>query len=198
MRQAYSQQLRLDCQAVPNVKLNLNCRHELIPVLRALQHVYQHAELRDQVLALVAQDVNRDSVDDRGRKGLDYWTILVLAAVRLGCGLDYDQLQDLAENHRVLRQIMGIGDWDEATSFHWSRLRSNVSLVSTETLDQINQLVVAAVLSPTPWKSAVSPCFVSPCLVNRSLGNCSLSSSSSTKANPHSPAKFSQDSTPES
>lgn len=127
MRQAYSQQLRLDCQAVPNVKLNLNCRHELIPVLRALQHVYQHAELRDQVLALVAQDVNRDSVDDRGRKGLDYWTILVLAAVRLGCGLDYDQLQDLAENHRVLRQIMGIGDWDEATSFHWSRLRSNVS-----------------------------------------------------------------------
>lgn len=144
MRQAYSQQLRLDCQAVPNVKLNLNCRHELIPVLRALQHVYQHAELRDQMLALVAQDVNRDSVDDRGRKGLDYWTILVLAAVRLGCGLDYDQLQDLAENHRVLRQIMGIGDWDEATSFHWSRLRSNVSLVSTETLDQINQLVVAA------------------------------------------------------
>jgi hypothetical protein len=114
----------------------------MIPVLRALQHIYAKPELRDQILGLVAQDVIRDSADDRGRQGLDYWTILVLAAVRLGCGLNYDQLQDLAENHRTLRQIMGIGDWDEATSFHWSRLRANVSLVRAETLDQISQLIV--------------------------------------------------------
>jgi hypothetical protein len=30
-----------------------------------------------------------------------------LAAARLGCNLDYDKLQDLAESHRSLRQIMG-------------------------------------------------------------------------------------------
>ena len=30
-------------------------------------------------------------------KGLDYWHITVLASVRLGCDLDYDKLQDLAE-----------------------------------------------------------------------------------------------------
>lgn len=142
MRKAYSPQLRLDCPAIPNVELNLNCRHEMIPVLRALQHIYAKPELRNQILDLVAQDVNRDSADDRGRKGLDYWTILVLAAVRLGCEVGYDELQDLAENHRSLRQIMGIGNWDEDTSFHWSRLRGNVSLVHAETLDQISQLIV--------------------------------------------------------
>jgi hypothetical protein len=41
---------------------------------------------------------------------LSYWEILVLAAARLGCNYDYDQLQDLAENHPALRQVMGIGD----------------------------------------------------------------------------------------
>ena len=49
--------------------------------------------------------------DDLGREGMDYWQILVLASVRLGCNLDYDKLQNLAEEHRALRQIMGIGDW---------------------------------------------------------------------------------------
>ena len=60
-------------------------------------------------LDLVAQDVNKDSRDDRGREGLDYWHITVLAAARLGCNLDYDKLQDLAEQHRALRHIYG--DW---------------------------------------------------------------------------------------
>jgi hypothetical protein len=48
-----------------------------------------------------------------------------LAAVRLGCNLDYDKLQDLAENHRSLRLIMGIGDWqDEEVDFDWRRSRT--------------------------------------------------------------------------
>ena len=38
-------------------------------------------------------------------EGLDYWQITVLVAARLGCNLDYDKLQDLAEQHRALRQI---------------------------------------------------------------------------------------------
>lgn len=45
------------------------------------------------------------------------WQVVVLAAVRLGCNLDYDQLQDLAENHRSLRGVLGVGDWDQSTHF---------------------------------------------------------------------------------
>ena len=33
----------------------------------------------------------------------------MLGAVRLGCNCDYDKLQNLAEEHRSLRRIMGIG-----------------------------------------------------------------------------------------
>ena len=72
------------------------------------------------------------------------WQILVLAAVRLGCDLDYDKLQDLAEQHRALRQMMGIGDWDDHTTFDWRRIRDNLTKIRPETIERINHLVVAA------------------------------------------------------
>jgi hypothetical protein len=106
MRVAIQEQPRLDCPPVAAVRLNLNCRDEIIPILRALQHVYGQAYLRQEILDLVGKDVNGDSSPDRGREGLSYWTIVVLAAVRLGCNFDYDKLQDLAEQHRTLRLIM--------------------------------------------------------------------------------------------
>jgi len=37
--------------------------------------------------------------------------------VRLGCNLDYDKLQNLAEEHRTLRAMMGVGDWQEKRNF---------------------------------------------------------------------------------
>lgn len=144
MRKSFSPQRRLDCPSVSEVSLNLNCRDEIIPILAALQYIYSQPGLRDEVLKLVRQDVNPESRQDCGRRGMDYWQIVVLAAVRLGCNLDYDKLHDLAENHRVVRQIMGIGAWDEATDFNWRRIHDNVCLVRVETLAQINQLIVKA------------------------------------------------------
>jgi hypothetical protein len=74
---------------------------------------------------------------------MDYWPIVVLAAVRLGCNLDYDKLQDLAEQHHALRHIMGIGDWQRKESFDWRRLRDNLCLLRPETLEHINHAIVA-------------------------------------------------------
>lgn len=145
MRKAFDPQGRLDCPAVDQVKLNFNCRSEIIPILRALQYIYSRPPLFKTILRLVAADVNQESDPRRGREGLDYWAILVLAAVRLGCNFDYDQLQDLAENHRQLRQIMGIGAWqDEEESFNWRRIHDNVCLLKPETIEKINHLIVEA------------------------------------------------------
>ena len=143
MRKAFSGQQRLDCQGVLGVQLNRDCRDELILILRALQHVYGQPELRDQILNLIAEDVNQDARDDVGREGMDYWQILVLAAVRLGCNLDYDKLQDLAEQHRALRHIMGIGDWDDEDGFSWRRIRDNLCLLKPATIEKLSHLIVA-------------------------------------------------------
>lgn len=144
MRLACPEQPRLDCPSVTAVPLNLNCRDEIIPILRALQHIYEQTRVRRELLELIGNDVNADSSPDRGRAGLGYWTILVLAAVRLGCNFDYDKLQDLAEQHRTLRLIMGIGDWDEHADFDWRRIRDNLCLLRPATLEKINHLIVAA------------------------------------------------------
>jgi IS5 family transposase len=148
MRKAFDRQRRLDCPSVANVPLNLNCRSELVLILRALQHIYDRPELRDPILRAVAADVNGKSNACRGRRGLDYWEIVVLAAARLGCNLNYDKLQDLAENHRALRRMMGIGDWNDGddeqkkTRFDWRRIESNLNLLRPETIERINQLIV--------------------------------------------------------
>jgi IS5 family transposase len=144
MRLAFPEQ-RLDCLPIGEVKLNLECRDEIIPILRALQHLYGQVELRQQVLSLVGQDVNSDSSRKCGRRGLNYWEVTVLAAARLGCNLDYDKLQDLAENHRSLRHIMGIGDWqDEEIDFDWRRIEDNLSKLRPATVRKINEVIVKA------------------------------------------------------
>src|SRR5712692_7650256 len=142
MRLRYQEQPRLDCPEVSRIELNVKCRDEIIPILRALQHVYEDKPLLGQLLTVVGKDVNDGCSRKHGRQGLDYWSITVLAAVRLGCNFDYDKLQDLAEQHRNLRLIMGIGDWQEHVDFDWRRIRDNVCLLRPETLVKINQLVV--------------------------------------------------------
>lgn len=91
MRKGHSPQGRLDCEPIGDIELNLECRDEIVPILFALKHVYSRPELRDEVLDLVAADVNHHSSANCRRRGLEYWQILVLAAVRLGCDLDYDR-----------------------------------------------------------------------------------------------------------
>ena len=81
MRKAFDRQGRLDCSPVLAVRLNTDCRDEIVPILRALQHIYSQPELRDSILRAIARDVNRNSSRRRGRGGMDYWQILVLAAV---------------------------------------------------------------------------------------------------------------------
>jgi len=150
MRKAFDPQGRLDCSTVVDVRLNLNCRDEIVPILRALQHVYSQPQVRDEILGAIEQDVNGVSSRRRGRVGMDYWQILVLAAVRLGCNLNYDKLQDLAEQHRALRQVMGIGDWEQDTTFDWRRIRRNICQIRPATLERINQAIVAAGHSLAP------------------------------------------------
>ena len=162
MRKPISTQTRFDCQTIPDVKLNLKCRDEIVPILRGLQHVYSQPQLRDEILDLVGQDVNEHSRNDCGREGLDYWQITVLAAARLGCNLDYDKLQDLAEQHRALRQIMGIGDWQDPIDFNWRRIRDNICLLKPATVEAISHLIVAEGhrLAPAAAKQVRADSFV--------------------------------------
>ena len=114
MRHGRDPQLRLDCPPIEAVPLNTNCRDEIIPILRALQAIFRRRYrcTFTKLLDLVGRDVNGTSNRKHGRTGLAYWTITVLAGSASWIAtLDYDKLQDLAEQHRSLRVMMGLGEW---------------------------------------------------------------------------------------
>ena len=69
MRHGRDPQLRLDCPPIEAVPLNTNCRDEIIPILRALQHVYGDQQLRGEILGLVGKDVNGSTSPKHGRPG---------------------------------------------------------------------------------------------------------------------------------
>lgn len=144
MRKAYLPQRRFDCSPIAEVPLNLECRDEVVPVLAGLQFLYRDNILRHKVIKLIAADVSDGSRRDVGRPGMDDWQVVVLAAVRLGCNYDYDKLQDQAQNHLGLRGILGIGDWECAEQFTARRIRDTLCLLQPDTIERINQAIVAA------------------------------------------------------
>ncbi len=143
MRKHYDKQRRFDCTPIAELTLNFECRDEMVPVLAGLQHVYTCNRLRHRVVDLVAEDINEDARRDVGRPGLDDWQIVVFAAVRLGCNYDYDKLQDLAENHRSLQTMLGVGEWDDETSFTARRIRDTLCQLRPITIEEINRAIVS-------------------------------------------------------
>jgi hypothetical protein len=142
MRQAFNLQPDLDTIPIALVELNLNCRHEMVPILRALQHLYEQPGLLQPILDAIGKDVTGKASARHGRPGMCYWEILVLAAVRQGCNCDYDELQNLAENHRTLRQIMGIDGINGPLHLEWRKIEDNITKLTPETLYRINQAIV--------------------------------------------------------
>lgn len=65
----------------------------------------------------------------------------MLAAVRLGCDLDYDALSDLADNHRNLRAVMNLSLFN-TKRFPRSTIHGNITALKQETVHAIAQLVV--------------------------------------------------------
>jgi len=144
VRKHYQQQQRFDNSPIANVELNLECRDEIVPILFGLRHLYNDTKLRRKAVQLIAADLNEKSRRDVGRPGMDDWHVVVLAAVRLGCNFDYDKLQDQVENHRALRGIMGIGQWEDTDGFTFRRIRDTLCQIKPITLSKINDLIVQA------------------------------------------------------
>lgn len=55
MRKAYPTQLRFDTVPVEKVEPNLECRDSIVPVLKALQHVYSDRELTTRIPGFIVE-----------------------------------------------------------------------------------------------------------------------------------------------
>lgn len=80
-----------------------------------------------------------------GRPGLNLWQILILGIVRLTQDLDYDMLHDQVNNHRTLREMLGIeSDYGfKRIELEYQNIVDNVKLMDEELLQQINEIIVS-------------------------------------------------------
>lgn len=107
MRKRFEQQRKLGVISISEVKLPLKSRDELPPILRALQHIYITPELNEEVFRILEGKVLKGK-KKTGRYGMELWHILVLSSVRLGLEANYDRLEDFANHHKLIRQILGV------------------------------------------------------------------------------------------
>ncbi len=128
---------------IADIEFDLESRDEIPKLLMGLQHIYSSPQIRDKVFEVLEQIVPRKS-HETGRPGMDLWKILVLGTVRLNCNWDYDKVHDMANNHDKIRRIMGHREKDFDSTYALQTIKDNVSLLTPEILDEVNQVVVHA------------------------------------------------------
>src|SRR4030066_537138 len=143
MRKRFEQQHKLGIIPIPEVQLPIKSQDELPPILRALQYIYVIPELNEEVFRILEAKVMKGK-KKTGRYGMDLWHILVLSVVRLGLDADYDRLEDFANHHKLIRQILGVETtFGEVKVFSMQSIKDNVSLLDEETINKVNDVVVS-------------------------------------------------------
>lgn len=149
MRNVINTQASLGEWPIGDIVLDLKSRDDIPKLLVGLQYIYKTPGLRDEVFAIL-QDIIPRHVDGKkashtlGRPGMEQWKILVLGVVRLGLDADYDRLQELANQHNTLRQMLGHADWYDKHTYELQTLKDNLRLFTPELLGRINDAVVRA------------------------------------------------------
>ncbi len=143
MRKVINLQMEFWKRDIINIEFDLQSRDEIPNLLMGLQHIYRTTVIRKKVFNVLKQIVPKKS-HDTGRPGMDLWKVLVLGTLRLNCNWDYDKVHEMANNHDKLRQMLGHGKMDFDAAYALQTIKDNVSLLTPQILDEINQIVVQA------------------------------------------------------
>ncbi len=142
MRKVIDIQMKFGEVDISKISFDLRSRDEIPKLLIGLQSIYCDPETREQVFKVLMELVP-DNVDpNNGRRGMDLWKILVLGTLRLCCNWDHDKLMDIANNHRVLRLMLGHSSMDHEGLYALQTLKDNISMFTPNVFDRINEIVV--------------------------------------------------------
>jgi IS5 family transposase len=143
VRVVQNEQMAIGEVDVSKVRFDIKSRDDIPKILRGLQHLYMDPAMRASIFELLQRQVAPRVSKSNGRPGMTLWTILVCGVIRLDLNLDYDRLHELVNHHNTIREMLGHGAFEDV-SYHYQTLKDNVSLLTPELLDEINQLVVQA------------------------------------------------------
>lgn len=144
MRKVKEMQMKIGEVTIADIAFDLRSRDEIPKLLMGLQYIWCTPEVREKVFEILEKIVPVDTRADTGRPGMELWKILVLGTLRLNCNWDYDKVQEMANQHSTLRQMLGHAFMDQSYQYPIQTIKDNVRLLTPEVLDEINQVVVKA------------------------------------------------------
>jgi hypothetical protein len=142
VRKVEENQMMLGETDISKITFSARSRDEIPKLLTGLQYIYYTPSIRKQVFAILEGITPKDTDTDNGRPGMTLWKILVLGTLRLNCNFDFDKVQEMANQHRTLRQMLGHGFLDDNKEYAIQTIKDNVQLLTPEILDRINEIVV--------------------------------------------------------
>ncbi|NOQ36420.1 MAG: ISNCY family transposase [Methylococcaceae bacterium] len=153
MRNVLSPQIRIGQVDIADIKIDFASRDDIPTILLGLQHIYTVPSLRKQVFDILEEvipsklDANGELKKvsaNKGRRGMEQWAILVLGCLRVGLNTDHDRIQELANQHRTIREMLGFGYFDNDVIYGLQTIKDNLKLFTPMIMERINVAVINA------------------------------------------------------
>jgi hypothetical protein len=143
MRKRFEQQLTIGQYPIEELPVGGKNQGKLEELIIALKAIYCNPEYNEKIFRAL-EGCLVSPKKQTGRKGLDLWSIFVLAQVRMCLNTSYEWVHDLANNHRAIRWLMGVEKefGFERVEFSYQRIYDNVTLLTDETIKEVNEIIV--------------------------------------------------------
>jgi len=145
MRKRFEQQIVLGRLLIQDTKIPTAKRSGALPGLcAALKAIFVSPKWNEKVFEVLENKILSKN-NRTGRPGMDLWQIFVLSQVRLCQNISYDDLHYIANQDRLIRQLMGIESKDdfERQTIGYQSIIDNVKLLDDETVRELNSIIVA-------------------------------------------------------
>lgn len=151
MRSVFTSQQTLGQIDIADIKIDVTSRDDIPLVLLGLQHIYTTPSLKNKVFKILEEVIPTKQQDgkavpvssERGCPGMNQWTILVLGVLRLALNTNFDRIQELANQHKTLREMLGLSYWDNK-NYRLQTIKDNLNLFTPAISARISAEVIRA------------------------------------------------------
>lgn len=143
-REIIHPQMDLGQTAIADITFRHKSRDDIPKILKGLQYIYVTETIRKPVFKLLETKILPDVNKQNGRPGLSLWKILVMGVLRLDLNCDYDRVEELVNQHRTVRQMLGHSDILDPYEYHFQTIKDNVCLLTPKLLEEMNVIIVKA------------------------------------------------------
>lgn len=143
MRNRFEQQLTLGQIPIEETRINPKSKNAVDEMIAALKELFCNKEYNEKVFSILEGHLKKGK-KETGRQGMDLWIIFVLAQLRLCLNISYEMLHNLANNHRTLRELMGVEKkfGYAPIEFEYQHIYDNVSMLSDDMVKELNDVII--------------------------------------------------------